>query len=66
MLKYIQLVTVLVKTVKVHCSAQIDLSSLTQGYFILKVVSGNNNYAVKFINEYIVASDIKPKAVQNF
>lgn len=41
----------LVKTVQVDGSSQIDLSSLTKGYYTLKVISGNNNYAVKFTKE---------------
>lgn len=41
----------LIKTVKVDGSSQIDLSDLAKGYYTLKVVSGNNNYAVKFIKE---------------
>ncbi len=41
----------LVKTVKIDGSSQIDLSNLTKGNYTLKVVSENNNYAVKFIKE---------------
>ncbi|HRZ96636.1 MAG TPA: fibronectin type III domain-containing protein [Paludibacter sp.] len=41
----------LIKTVKIDGSSQIDLSNLAKGNYTLKVVSGNNNYAVKFIKE---------------
>ena len=41
----------LVKSVKVDGSTQIDLSELAKGYYTLKVVSGKSNYAVKFIKE---------------
>lgn len=40
-----------VKSLKINGSSQIDLSDLTKGYYTLKVVSGNSNYAVKFIKE---------------
>ncbi len=41
----------LVKTISINGSTQLDLSSLSKGYYTLKVVSGNSNYAVKFIKE---------------
>ena len=42
---------ILVKSDFINGSTQIDLSKLSKGNYMLKVVSGTNDYAVKFIKE---------------
>ncbi len=41
----------LIKTERINGSSQIDLTQLKNGNYVLKVISGKNNYAVKFIKE---------------
>jgi len=41
----------LVKTEFINGSTQINLSNLSKGNYMLKVVSGGSNYAVKFVKE---------------
>jgi len=42
---------VLAKSELINGSTQIDLSKLSKGNYMLKVVSGSSNYAVKFVKE---------------
>ncbi len=42
---------ILVKSESINGSTQIDLSKLSKGNYIMNVVSGENNYSVKFIKE---------------
>lgn len=42
---------ILVKAESINGSSQIDLSKLSRGNYILKVVSGKNKYVVKFVKE---------------
>jgi len=41
----------LIKTERIKSSSQIDLTQLKKGSYLLKVASGESNYAVKFIKE---------------
>ncbi|MFZ4724489.1 MAG: T9SS type A sorting domain-containing protein [Paludibacter sp.] len=41
----------LIKTERIKGSSQIDLTQLKKGNYVLKVVSGKSNYAVKFVKE---------------
>ena len=41
----------LVKSTQINGNTQVDLSMLSKGNYLLKVVSGASNYAVKFVKE---------------